>query len=574
MTFEPLALKYRPRRFEDLVGQGAPAATLRNAVVTGRVANAFLFSGSRGVGKTSMARILARALNCPDAREGEPCGTCSVCEAIARGDDLDVLEIDGASNRGIDEIRAIRDNAGYAPVRGPYKIYIIDEVHMLTPQAFNALLKTLEEPPPHVRFIFATTEPQALPETIVSRCQRYEFRRIPKPEIVGRLRSICATEGVAVDPGVLEEIAEKAEGGLRDSLGLLDHLIAFAGTKIRGTDLERVLGQVDSELLEALLLAVGTAAEGPVLDALDAIFDTGRDPEDVLIQVTEIFREAMVRSARGLPGGGEGRRSNILAVLGEHFDLDRLLLAVRLCLNARRESKLAGHGRIQLEVTFLKIARSRQLLAIPALLERLGSGVPAPASPPVSTSAARAAAPHRAPADPSTATGGPVSAARPSPPAPGGDRGAAPGARGAPAPPPAGTEPPAAAPSRRLLVEEVRELWGRVLNDLTARSARAAALLEGGRVVGITNGALAFELPPGKDFVKRQLEGALRKPIADALEAVFGQRLVLACREAVEGPGRQPSTAERSVYEDKDVRKVLDSFEGGVVAVERGDPEP
>src|SRR5688572_22867795 len=222
VAYQPFALKYRPKTFGDVVGQEHVATTLKNALREGRVANAFLFTGSRGVGKTSMARILAKALNCPNVAEAEPCNACEVCAAVSIGEDIDVLEIDGASNRGIDEIRQIRDNVQYLPARSRHKIYIIDEVHMLTAAAFNALLKTLEEPPSHVKFIMATTEFQDVPETIVSRCQRFDFRRITVDDLVRRLRQICQAEGIEAEEAALSAIAEKSEGGLRDSISLLD----------------------------------------------------------------------------------------------------------------------------------------------------------------------------------------------------------------------------------------------------------------------------------------------------------------------------------------------------------------
>ena len=574
MSYEPFALKYRPRYFADIVGQQAAAETLGNALRTGRIANAFLFSGSRGTGKTSMARILAKALNCPAAKDGEPCGTCEACEAIARGEDLDVIEIDGASNRGIDEIRSIRDSAGYSPSRGQYKVYIIDEVHMLTIQAFNALLKTLEEPPAHVRFIFATTEPQAVPETIVSRCQRYEFRRISDEDLVSRLCDICEKEGVETEPGVLEEIAARGEGGLRDAIGLLDQAAAFGGDHLKREALDRVLGRIGTGMLRDLLLAAGTGAEGAVLDGLDAIFESGRDAEDILAQAVEILRESMVRTARGLRGGGEGRRAELVAEAMKAFDLDRVLLAIRICLNARREIKLVGQGRLQLELAFLKIARSRDLAPVQEILDRLraGGGV-APGEPRAGSRApARPPAGDAPPERPASAASG---APRPRPETP---PKAAPReqktARGRPAPP---ADPDQHRPTTALPpIEVVRAEWGRVLESVRGHSSRIATQIDRSQPMAVEGGTIVVQLAAGQEYARSQMQsGRSRQVFEGALAEVFGHRFpitwTIAQRSAAEGgEGGAPA---RTVYQDPGVRKILESFEGGVVSIEPEDSE-
>src|SRR3954451_9877182 len=224
-----IARRYRPQTFDELVGQEHVARALQQAISSGRVGHAYLFTGARGVGKTSTARILAKALNCVHGPTPTPCDQCEICQSITSGEDVDVLEIDGASNRGIDEVREVRQNVQYRPSRSRYKIYIIDEVHMLTPQAFNALLKTLEEPPPHVKFIFAATEVNKIPVTILSRCQRFDFAGIGTPRIVERLRQVVAAEGAEADDEALELVARRAGGSMRDAQSLLDQLLAFGG---------------------------------------------------------------------------------------------------------------------------------------------------------------------------------------------------------------------------------------------------------------------------------------------------------------------------------------------------------
>ena len=564
MSYEPYHRKYRPKTFKDVVGQDPVATTLRNALKEDRVANAFLFAGSRGVGKTSMARILAKALNCPDVRDGEPCGTCDMCESIARGEDIDVMEVDGASNRGIDEIRAIRDNVAYAPAHARFKVYIIDEVHMLTTQAFNALLKTLEEPPAHVRFVFATTEAHAVLETIVSRCQRYEFRRISLGDIVGRLAWVGQQEGLNVAQDVLHEIAVRSEGGLRDSLSLLDQLVSFAGSEAGLDDLDRVLGRIDSQVLGDILEPVARGDAADVMDGLTAAFESGRDGEEILGQVTELFREAMVREARDLPGGGDGRRAGLVSIIREHFEIDRLLLALRLCLNARREIKLAGQGRLQLELTFLKIARSTDLLPVREIIAKLGAR-----DEDASRSGDRTLAPRKSRAQrpaprvqaeeaPST----PRAAVKEAPSAP-------PAAvEEAPSAPPAAVEEAPSAPRARRTgpppVEVVRAEWTKVVDAVREQKPRAASLVREAVPEAMDGASLTLRLPPGADFKQKQLEGGLRDTVEAAIVAVFGMRLHTAyVVPTAEQDNKRPR--QTKVYEDPGVRRILDTFGGDVV---------
>ncbi len=581
MTYQPFALKYRPQRFRDLVGQEPVAQTLRNALRDDRVANAFLFTGSRGVGKTSSARILAKALNCPQPIEGEPCCVCDICRAVAVGEDLDVLEIDGASNRGIDEIRRIRDNVSFLPARSRYKIYIIDEVHMLTAQAFNALLKTLEEPPAHVKCIFATTEYAQVPETIVSRCQRFDFRRITIDDLVGRLAFVAKEEGLDVGPGVFEEIARKAEGGLRDTMSLLDQVVSFSGPKIELSDLDSALGGVDVERIRRLLVAAGDGDAAGVLRALDDCYDSGRDAEELTEQALEALRETMVVVARELPAGAGGRRAPLIADLRARFDLDRLLFAVRLLLNTAREIKAAGRGRMQLEVALLKLARSVDLTPWREILDRLErgesaggfgaarrtssgppvqnagpSGPPAPSFRPAPPAAVPISAPKPTSAPTSPASGGAVGGGRPmwsppsqrapetgtnpprtapSEPAParpsvpsdtpptrsaGGSVAGAASPKGGATSTPAPRAAPAAAPSRpasESTRSDAESDWAKVFRVLQTVNPRVAAAVDGGAVLGVEGAEIRIELPAGRTFQKRTLETAETRAVVEKL---------------------------------------------------------
>ncbi|MCP4628832.1 MAG: DNA polymerase III subunit gamma/tau, partial [bacterium] len=277
MSYLVFARKWRPLTFDDVVGQQHITDTLKRAIEKNRVAHAYVFSGTRGVGKTTTARILARALNCDTGPTTEPCGSCESCKAIINGSSFDVLEIDGASNSGVDDIRELRENISYTSMGGKYRIFIIDEVHMLSKSAFNALLKTLEEPPKNVIFIFATTEPQKIPETIHSRCQRYDFRRIASEQIVGQIEKICTHENITFEKSGIELIARRADGSMRDALSLLDQVCSFCQENITEKEVRSVLGIVETELYNDVLEAIAEKSALPVLHAVEDILNRGFD---------------------------------------------------------------------------------------------------------------------------------------------------------------------------------------------------------------------------------------------------------------------------------------------------------
>ncbi|MCI0482817.1 MAG: DNA polymerase III subunit gamma/tau, partial [Candidatus Dadabacteria bacterium] len=277
MSYVVFARKYRPRDFDEIIGQSHITTTLKNAIARDRVAHAYLFAGPRGVGKTTTARILAKALNCEKGPTPKPCNKCSSCLEITSGSSLDILEIDGASNTGVDDIRSLRENARFTPAKGGFKVYIIDEVHMLSDSAFNALLKTLEEPPPHVKFIFATTHAHKVPPTILSRCQRFDFRRIPAKEILDNLKRIVKEEKISVSEDALGLIAKYGDGSMRDSQVILDQFVSFAQGKVGAEEVVKVLGIVDDEVLFALSAAISGKDPGAALDAVDRLVNEGKD---------------------------------------------------------------------------------------------------------------------------------------------------------------------------------------------------------------------------------------------------------------------------------------------------------
>jgi DNA polymerase-3 subunit gamma/tau len=369
-----LARRYRPQQFSDLVGQEPVSRALVNALQSNRVAHAYLFTGSRGVGKTSTARILAKALNCLHGPTPTPCGTCDICQAVASGEDVDVIEIDGASNRGIDEVREIRQNVQFRPSRSRFKIYIIDEVHMLTAPAFNALLKTLEEPPAHVKFIFATTEVQRIPVTILSRCQRFDFAGIGTPRIVQRLKEIVVGEGMEADDEALELVARRAGGSMRDAQSLLDQLLAFGGQRLTAEQVHRLLGTAQEDRVIGLAAAVLDHDARRTLELVGQAADEGLQLGELLDQLIDYWRDLMVAHCAGLEGAtlsvGSAHRE-ALARQATAMSLDTILAGLDILAAAKARMRGSSHGRILLEMALVRLGRLDDLIALSQLAQWL-----------------------------------------------------------------------------------------------------------------------------------------------------------------------------------------------------------
>jgi DNA polymerase-3 subunit gamma/tau len=379
MSYVVMARKRRPKVFENVVGQDHITTTLQNAIRQDRVAQAYLFSGPRGTGKTTSARLLATALNCENGPTPEPCGECAACTAIQQGRSMDVLEIDGASNRGIDEIRQLREEVGYAASKGKRKVYIIDEVHMLTTEAFNALLKTLEEPPPHVVFVFATTEVHKVPETILSRCQRYSFRRIPAETIVEELKRAVAEEGVEAEEAALYQIGRKADGGMRDALSLLDQVVAFSDSGVTVEAVQDLLGIIPRDLYFELTKGIQNKASAEVLGVVERLVQEGGDIGEFVEGLMEHFRHLLVACAVGeltdddLPASDRQRYTEAAA----HFDETDLVRMLNTVSELEARIGRVSEPRFWVELTVMKLVKmtaSVDLAVLLAKLDKLGQG--------------------------------------------------------------------------------------------------------------------------------------------------------------------------------------------------------
>jgi len=374
MAYTVLARKYRPQTFADLVGQEHVTRTLSNAIRSGRVAHAFLFTGVRGVGKTSTARILAKALNCEKGPTPEPCGECGPCVDIAAGRDTDVLEMDGASNNSVEDVRRLQESIPYRPARDRFKVVIVDEVHMLSAGAFNAFLKTLEEPPPHVKFIFATTEVHKVPVTIRSRCQRYDFRLIPQAVVSRRVREILEAESIAADDAAVAIVAREAAGSMRDAQTLLDQLMAFGGDELVGEEVARVLGIADRDLLHSMAEAVLGGDGAAVLRLAEQLAARGLDMLHFARQLLELVRDMVVLRVAGadsdLVALVEEERARAVAT-AERVSPQELQRAFSALSKVVEDVAQSGTPRTTLEMGLVRLATRPPLLPLAELVARL-----------------------------------------------------------------------------------------------------------------------------------------------------------------------------------------------------------
>ncbi len=586
MAYQVLARKWRPQQFADVVGQGHVTQTLQNAIKAKRIAHAYLFVGPRGIGKTSLARIFAKALNCAKGPTPEPCDVCDSCKEIMAGSSMDVLEIDGASNTGVDQVRELRESVKFAPTRGQYKIYIIDEVHMLSTAAFNALLKTLEEPPAHVKFVFATTEAQKVLPTIVSRCQRFDLRRIPAALIVERLLLIAREEKVALDEDAALAIARGAEGGLRDAESALDQLIAFRGDKITEEDVLAVFGLVARHTLESLAEAV-LKGDVPALIRIVADLDAaGKDMQRLLLELLDHIRNLLVYQCAPQAVQSMDILSTQVEVLKVQAGLanaDRLLRMAEVLAATEDRMRFALSRRTLVETALIRCARATAV-SIDELIRRVddlqvgAGGAPAPTTPPPPASGGAVPRPAPAARVDEAPTGGYAATVRREPPSA--------SARAPAVPKPVPTKPPAA-PAAELADLVAR--WHEVIDQIGKNASLARGALIDARPLEVTADRVVIGFDP--EFAQHAermrmtahhraaqqvLSQILKRPVnvEYRLMEAQGQADVPADHTADgTGPGLGKAAPGKGAKTRQDwlkdpvVRKTLETFNGSIVDI-------
>ena len=554
MDYQVSARKYRPGTFDDVIGQPHVVQTLVNAVTTKRLAQAYLFSGTRGVGKTTVARILAKALNCEQGPTGTPCGTCVICHEIAHGTSVDVIEIDGASNTSVDDVREIRENVKFAPFKGTYRVYIIDEVHMLSNSAFNALLKTLEEPPSHVVFIFATTEIHKIPATIVSRCQHYNFRRIARTEIMARLRHVAEQDSITIEDRSLAALARASEGSMRDGLSLLDQAVAFGGKSIVHAELETLLGAVPQELLRSLILAITSQNSAAALRALSQLIEGGHDLRAYCAHVVEYLRNLLVVSVTAQQEWStliEASADELAQLAADKASItpEQIQQLFSLFTQAEDALRFSVHPRFVVETAAVKATRLlrpdkaslQQSARTPSSGGPTQSAVARTEKTAPSMRAAGAPAPSR-----STTSGAAHAAA-----------GASAGT--APPPSPAPTTCGAAPSTAAIRTPQVMTLnWETFQEEVGQSFPNVAPFLEMGRLVGIEGNVVTIGFAKQATVARAMLEKADNiQALAALCERMSGQPARLRVVELAEADSHGPTMAEIRAAKEQEQKIVL-----------------
>jgi DNA polymerase-3 subunit gamma/tau len=562
LSYQVLARKWRPQTFEAVVGQDAITRTLRNALASGRVAHAYLFAGPRGVGKTTTARLLAKSLLCPERTGAEACGACAVCRDA--GVSVDVIEIDGASNRGIEEIRTLRENVKYAPSRGRYKVYIIDEVHQLTEAAFNALLKTLEEPPAHVVFVLATTDPRDIPATVLSRVQRFDFRPIAPDALAATLEHILTAEKIAFEPAALPTVVRAAEGSLRDALSLLDTAIAYGNGRLEADTTASLLGTTAPAEVRAFAAALLAHETAPALEAIDRAARDGEDLAAFTRDVIELLRRALVLKAAPTAKLADVTHAegNELRRLGEAAGLDEILYVLRAFLDADEAMRESPHPRVELEMATVRATRRPAPPALEEVLKRVDEAAQrlrqgGAAAPAAGTQASLLGDDRRPAATRPAVTEAPrpTFEARPA------------GGRAESLPPraPAAPERPAPAVTPPEPSSELGVAWQRVVDEVNKKKPMLGGMLAQVVPGGVSNGTLTIVVS-GTGFHRDMLTDAANKELLTQLvrrNVAGAERVDIAMQgESDAGPSGHPA-----------VKAAKDIFQGEVVAVRPRLPE-
>ncbi|MFL6231971.1 MAG: DNA polymerase III subunit gamma/tau [Thermoanaerobaculia bacterium] len=559
MTYQVLARKWRPQNFSSLVGQEPIVTALRNALQEGRIAQAYLFSGIRGVGKTTAARVLAKALNCERGPAADPCNECTSCIEITRGSDLDVIEVDAATYSKVEQVRDLTESLKYGPARDRYKVVVLDEIHRLSRQAFDALLKIVEEPPPHLAFIFATTEIDAVPATILSRCQEFHFRRVPSPVLAAHLRSICEPEGIRASDTALRLIARAGEGSVRDSVALLDQLATFGSGAIADEDAIRLLGGLDTALFQTLLAGILSGDPAVVWTAVRRIEEEGWDPRHVYGQFLAFARDALHLAMGGSPEQVDlpGEEAATLAATARASGYENLLRLLNQLLTSEPIVRRSDTGALAVEIAWLRAAELPKLTRIEEILSgslpmaEAGSARPAAAPRPAPAPAPQRRAPEPAPRP----------AAPPSPP---------------PAPPRAEAAPrPAAPPTASVPVSTPSRPAGDPITAFKEEAGRRkqnlGGFLDAAEDLRFEGGRMSIFCPQGDSYLKGRLE-ANRAILEEAAAAVWGPGTRVDILES--RGGSKPIATEakpapvQQVEQIPTVQAVLDIFQGRIETVE------
>jgi DNA polymerase-3 subunit gamma/tau len=537
MSYLIFARKYRPRAFEEVIGQRSVIRTIQNAIQTGRITQAYLFSGMRGTGKTTVARILAKALNCVEGPTPQPCNVCEFCTAINEDRAIDVLEIDGASNRGIEEIRALRESLKYKAIYTRYKVVIIDEVHQITKDGFNALLKTLEEPPPNTVFVFATTEFHKVMPTIVSRCQHFEFRKISHKDIINHLMEITKKESITITPAGLAMIAEAADGSMRDAQSLLDQAVAFSGENIRDEDLKTILGAIGPDVLFRFSSAVLDERPEDVFGLVESVIAGGYDLRFIFGKLIEHFRALLlVRSVDkpedlllSSPEEIQALRAEASKVTVE--DLLRYLLALQ---QAEPGLKYSAMPRIYLEAFLIKLCHFRKIVPLQDLVRDVAS---------LRAESPRALPKPQPPSPPSAGTAGPGTAAKTTPPSP-----AAPKAASA----------------------ESKHIFARVLEKLADDRAPLAAMLGQYSSVTVKGDLIDVAFASGKGFFVTSVQEKDIKAVERAASEVLGRAMTVRFTEENSGSGEpiRPARELETALKDPAVQFFMNTFKASVLSAD------
>jgi DNA polymerase III subunit gamma/tau len=562
MAYQVLALKYRPLRFEDVIAQEHVTKTLARAVATGRVAHGYLFAGPRGTGKTTTARILAKALNCIEGPTPTPCNQCSICKEITSGSSLDVLEIDAASNTGVDDVRTLRENIRYLPTSGKKRVFIIDEVHRLSGSAFDALLKTLEEPPEHAVFIFATTDPHKVPQTILSRTQRYDFRRVKTADLAAHMEKLAKLENIDVEPEALFLIARKGEGSVRDSLSLFDQMIALVDGKITRQATAETLGIVDRQIFTRLLDIIAAGKTEPVFELVQMLFDSGADITEFVNDFIDYLRNLLVQKSAADPDvllDVSAAEKEALIKQAAYFTEADILRMMQILSELLADLKKGYDERTFLEICLVRLVRMESSITLQEVIERLNrlsasASGPAPAAPTTLFDSVKPAAPRAA------------SPRNPSPPPP-------------PVPPQkfpdADNSDTTQDIGRPLNLPRVQMDWPRFLDVLKRRKPMVASMLTMGKVRSVVDNTITIIFGSNQATNKQIAEKAEnRSIIEEALRDFFKltvrveyqlDRMDATPAETI--PAREYPTldAEEIYKDDPELRQMIEEINGEII---------